>query len=248
MKEKKILNYFTKTEKILWCASVLLIAVSFCIFDRENYLTLAASLIGATSLILTAKGNPAGQLLMIVFSVVYGVISFRFAYYGEMITYIGMTAPMAALSLVSWLRHPYNGDRAQVRVNRLKRKEIVFMALLSAVVTGVFYFILKAFHTANLIPSTLSVTTSFAAVYLTFRRSAYYAAAYAANDLVLIFLWILASLTDRSYLSVTICFVMFFVNDIYGFISWYRMQRRQTERDSDRSCSGARPEAENVKL
>lgn len=248
MKEKKILNYFTKTEKILWCASVLLIAVSFCIFDRENYLTLAASFIGATSLILTAKGNPAGQLLMIVFSVVYGVISFRFAYYGEMITYIGMTAPMAALSLVSWLRHPYNGDRAQVRVNRLKRKEIVFMALLSAVVTGVFYFILKAFHTANLIPSTLSVTTSFAAVYLTFRRSAYYAAAYAANDLVLIFLWILASLTDRSYLSVTICFVMFFVNDIYGFISWYRMQRRQTERDSDRSCSGARPEAENVKL
>lgn len=248
MKEKKILNYFTKTEKILWRASVLLIAVSFCIFDRENYLTLAASLIGATSLILTAKGNPAGQLLMIVFSVVYGVISFRFAYYGEMITYIGMTAPMAALSLVSWLRHPYNGDRAQVRVNRLKRKEIVFMALLSAVVTGVFYFILKAFHTANLIPSTLSVTTSFAAVYLTFRRSAYYAAAYAANDLVLIFLWILASLTDRSYLSVTICFVMFFVNDIYGFISWYRMQRRQTERDSGRSCSGARPEAENVKL
>lgn len=229
MKEQKILNYFTKTEKILWCASVLFIAVSFCLFDRENYLTLAASFIGATSLIFTAKGNPIGQLLMIVFSVIYGMISFRFAYYGEMLTYLGMTAPMAAFALVAWLRHPYNGNRAEVRVNRLKRKEIVFMAMLSAVVTGIFYFILRAFNTANLIPSTLSVTTSFVAVYLTFRRSAYYAAAYAANDLVLIYLWILASLTDASYLSVMICFFMFFINDIYGFISWYRMQRRQTE-------------------
>ena len=43
---------------------------------------------------------------------------------------------------------------------------------------------------------------------------------------------ILASLTDASYLSVMICFIMFFINDIYGFVSWYKMQRRQTERDS----------------
>lgn len=229
MKEKKVLNDFTKTEKILWCASVLFIVVSFCIFDRENYLTLGASLIGATSLIFTAKGNPIGQLLMIVFSVIYGMISFRFAYYGEMLTYLGMTAPMAALSLVTWLRHPYNGNRAEVRVNRLKRKEILFMAVLSAVVTGIFYFILRALNTANLLPSTLSVTTSFVAAYLTFRRSAYYAVAYAANDLVLIFLWILASLTDASYLSVMLCFLMFFIHDLYGFVSWYRMQRRQME-------------------
>lgn len=34
-------------------------------------------------------------------------------------------------------------------------------------------YILAAFDTSNLIPSTLSVTTSFIAVYLTFRRSAF---------------------------------------------------------------------------
>ncbi len=155
------------------------------------------------------------------------IISYTFSYYGEMITYLGMTAPMAAFALVSWLRNPYNGNKAEVKVNRLKLKEILFMILLTIIVTFIFYYVLAAFHTANLIPSTISVTTSFLAVYLTFRRSAFYALGYAANDIVLILLWILAALSDISYLSVVICFIMFLVNDIYGFINWSKMQKRQ---------------------
>lgn len=224
---KALPKYFTKGELLLWCISVVLIVVSFLIFDRENFLTLTASLIGVTSLIFNAKGNPFGQFLMIIFSMLYGIISFAFSYYGEMITYLGMTAPMAAFALISWLRNPYNGNRAEVKVNRLKRKEIVFMVLLTAIVTYIFYFILSAFCTANLTLSTLSVTTSFLAVYLTFKRSAFYAVAYAANDIVLIVLWILAALSDITYLSVVICFVLFLANDIYGFINWSKMQKRQ---------------------
>lgn len=223
----KHLHYFSKTELLLWSCSMLFIVGSFLIFDRENYLTLAASVLGGTSLIFNAKGNPIGQLLIILFSVLYGYISFTCAYYGEMITYLGMTAPMALFSLISWLRHPFNGNKAEVTVNRIRAKEIVFMIMLAGVVTFVFYFILEAFHTANIIPSTLSVTTSFLAVYLTFRRSAYYAVGYAANDLVLIMLWVMATMQNPAYLSVVICFITFFVNDMYGFFSWRKMYKRQ---------------------
>lgn len=226
-KLKSILCYFTKGEIVLWCISVALIMISFFLFDRENYCTLAASFIGVTSLIFIAKGNPVGQVLMVLFSVLYGIISFTFTYWGEMITYLGMTAPMAVFALISWLKNPYNGNKAEVKVNRLRPKEIFFMILLTGVATLVFYYILAAFHTANLIPSTISVTTSFLAVYLTFRRSPFYALGYAANDIVLIVLWTLAAFSDVSYLSVVICFVVFLINDIYGFIKWLKMQRRQ---------------------
>lgn len=224
---KRLLNYFTKLEIGLWTSSVLLILISFFIFDRENYLTLIASIIGATFLIFNAKGNPIGQFLTIVFSMLYGIISYDFAYYGEMITYLGMTLPMALFALISWIKNPYEKGKAEVKVNKLSRKEIVFMLVLTIIVTIVFYFILERFNTANLIPSTISVTTSFLAVYLTFRRSPYFALAYAMNDIVLIILWILASISDISYLSVVICFIVFFVNDMYGFISWKQMEKRQ---------------------
>lgn len=103
MKEFK--DYFSKSEIVLWSSSVMVIIISFCVFDRINYMTLCASLIGVTSLIL----------------------------------------------------------------------------------------------------------------------------AYAANDIVLIILWILASLYDIRYVSVVVCFIAFFANDIYGFVSWRKMKTRQQE-------------------
>ena len=223
----KIRSYFTKGEIVLWISSIILIFISFFIFDRINYLTLIASIIGVTSLLFSAKGNPFGQFLMVIFSSLYGIISFSFAYYGEMITYIGMTMPMAIFALISWLRNPYNGNKAEVKVNTIRKTEAVLMWVMTVVITILFYFILVHFNTANIVPSTMSVTTSFLAVYLTFRRSPYFALAYAANDIILIVLWVLASLCDIRYISVVVCFVAFFANDIYGYLSWQKMKKRQ---------------------
>jgi len=166
---------------------------------------------------------------MILFSLLYGLISYTCAYYGEMITYLGMTMPMALFSLIAWLRNPYAGNRAEVAVNRLKPWEVRWMLLLTAAVTGVFYFILVWCGTANIIPSTLSVTTSFLAVYLTFRRSPYFALAYAANDVVLLVLWAMVSMENSTYISVLICFAMFLVNDLYGYVNWKRMEKKQAQ-------------------
>lgn len=226
---KDSFNYFSRTEKLLWLISAAGIAAAFFIFDGADVLTLAASLIGVTSLIFCAKGNPLGQALMIVFSLLYGAISYTFAYYGEMITYLGMTLPMAVVSLVAWLRHPFRGRRAEVEVRRIGKGELLLLVGLTLAVTVVFYFVLRAVKTANLFPSTVSVATSFLAAALTFRRSPAFALAYAANDVVLILLWILAALEDPAYVSVAICFAAFLANDVYGYISWKRMALRQRE-------------------
>lgn len=224
---KTFKKYFSKTEKILWFSSVMLCIIAFIIFDREKYMYLTASLIGVTSLIFNAKANPFGQFFMIIFSIIYGIISYSYSYYGEIITYLGMTAPMALFALISWLKNPYNGNKAEVRVNQISILESIFMLIISCIITHIFYFILKMFNTENLILSTFSVTTSFIAVYLTFRRSPFFALAYAVNDIILICLWIYASISDISYLSVVICFALFLINDLYGFINWFRIKKRQ---------------------
>lgn len=223
----KLIKYFTKTEWAIWLSSIGLIVVSFIFSPNKDYLSFISSLVGVTALIYSAKGNPFGQVLMILFCIMYGVISYSFAYYGEVITYVLMTGPMAVYALISWLRNPYEGNKAEVKVNRIGKNEVLTMIGLSIVVTIVFFFILKRFGTANLIVSTLSVTTSFIAVYLTARRSPFYALAYAANDIVLIILWLLASIGNPEYITTVACFIVFLINDIYGFISWRRMEKRQ---------------------
>lgn len=221
------LAYFTKTERLLWSGSTLAILAAYLLFDGSDHLTLAASLIGTTSLIFCARGNPIGQVLMIVFSLLYGYISYTFSYYGEMITYLGMSLPLAVIALVTWLRHPFAGNHAEVEIRHLAPKEVLWGLAGTVAVTFVFFFVLRYMDTANLLPSTLSIATSFFAVYLTLRRSPWYGLAYAANDLVLVLLWVLASMVDRSYIAVTVCFLVFFINDLYAFRSWRRIRRRQ---------------------
>ena len=206
----KLFRSLTKFETGLWLSSVTVITASFIISQGGDVLTLIASLIGVTALIFIAKGYVFGQILVVIFSLFYGVISFFFHYYGEMITYLCMAMPM------------------EVEVNRLTKKQTVFMWISAVFVTAAFYFILSALKTPNSTFSTLSVTTSYVASFMTLFRSPYYAIGYSANDIVLIVLWILASMEDLSYLPMVLCFVMFLANDIYGFYNWKRMQTRQS--------------------
>lgn len=220
----------TRFERRLWLFSLAVILLSGLIsavmFKKTDILSLTASAIGVTALIFVAKGQVLGQLLTVLFAIFYGIISVLFTYYGEMITYLFMTAPMAVLTAIEWIKHPYHSTQ-EVAVQKASRRQLFIMSLLAILTTSVFYFILKALGTANLLFSTISITTSFVASYLTFLRSPYYAIGYAANDVVLIILWTLAAFEDISYLPMIACFVMFLANDLYGFYNWKKMQRRQ---------------------
>lgn len=217
----------TKFERALWLSSVLVIFISSLFSGTEGIVSGICSLIGVTALIFVAKGMIIGQVLCIIFAAMYGIISIFFRYYGETATYIGMSLPMAVAALVSWIKHPYK-DTDEVKIDKLNLKKILLTALTATLATVAFYFILKLLNTANLIVSTISITTSWTACCFTYLRSPYYALAYATNDIILIILWVSAAMTDISCLPMVFCFIMFFANDLYGFYNWRRMQKRQT--------------------
>ena len=227
MNIRKSIKNLNKYEIALWLGSMILLLTAFMINPNKDVLNFAATLIGVTSLILNAKGDALGQMLMVVFSILYGIISFRFSYYGEMITYLGMTAPIAVLSVVTWLKNPYS--EREVKVSHMNLKKWMMLTVSTIIVTWVFYYILRYFDTPNLLFSTISITTSFAAATLTMLRSPYYAIFYSLNDIVLIVLWVLATIENPVYYTMILCFVIFLVNDLYGFYSWKKMRLRQEE-------------------
>ena len=223
---KNLFSALTRFERILYAVSVTLVLIGGLASGMEDLLSVTASLIGVTALIFVAKGYVAGQVLTVVFSLFYGIISFSRQYYGEMITYLGMSAPMAAAAAIAWMRNPF-ADTREVTVRALSKRNIAWLCISALLVTVPFYFILGALGNAALFVSTLSVTTSYLACALTCLRSPYYALAYASNDLVLIVLWTAAALDDLSYICMVLCFLAFLANDLYGFFCWKRMEKRQ---------------------
>ena len=219
----------TKREWSIWLGSIIIVLISNLATKDFDLLTLVAALTGVTSLIFAAKGNVWGQVLMILFSILYGIISFRFRYWGEMMTYLGMTLPMAVWSTITWIENPSENNGNEVQIQSLSKKHIVALCISGIIVTAVLYYILKSFNTPNIIFSTISIITSFIAASLTMLRSSYYAVWYAVNDVVLIILWVLASLKDPAYIPVVVNFSIFFMNDMYGFMSWKQRELEQAE-------------------
>ena len=225
----KIANPFKRLNKFelcLWLSSMVVIAVSSLLGGKQGLIATIASLLGVTALIFIAKGMVTGQFFIIAFALLYGIVSFKAKYYGEAITYVGMSLPMAVVSTVSWLKHPHK-DSDRVEVANMTAKKLALIMVATVFVTTVFFFVLKALGNASIYISTLSIATSFIAASFTFLRSPYYAAAYAVNDVVRIVLWSIASFKEISNLSVVFCFIMFFINDLYGFYNWKKMQKEQ---------------------
>ncbi|MGN0996162.1 MAG: nicotinamide riboside transporter PnuC [Candidatus Ventricola sp.] len=215
----------TKREWALWLSSLLIVLISNILPGDIDLLTALAACIGVTSLIFAAKGNVWAQLLMIAFSILYGIISWKFRYWGEMITYLGMTMPMAIWSTITWIRNPSESGE-EVAIQKLTAGHMTGLLVSGTIATAVFYLILRRLDTPNIVFSTLSIATSFFAAALTMLRSSYYALGYAANDIVLIALWVLASVENPAYISVVVNFAIFFFNDMYGFISWRKRERQ----------------------
>lgn len=225
---KQFFKSFSLIDLLIWSSSVIAIVLSFVLTKNTDYLQLAASLIGACSLIIIAKGNVVGQILSVVFSVFYGVISFYYRYYGELATY-GMTGVMAIGVIIAWLRHPFQGKKTEVTVNTLKPIEHPLLIVIALVLTVPGYLILRALDTPNLWCSTLSVLTSLVAILYTLRRSPYYALGYALNDIVLIVLWALMAQERRECIAMVVCFAVFLFIDFYSLVNWLRLRKRQEQ-------------------
>ncbi|MBO5945334.1 MAG: nicotinamide mononucleotide transporter [Clostridia bacterium] len=232
MKIKNPFSLLTRFELLLMSVSVITVTLSFLLSPERDYLTLIASLVGVVALIFISKGLIFGQVLVIIFAVFYGIVSFYFSYYGEMITYLLLTTPAAVAALVSWLKNPYGSSRV-VEVARLDKMKILILALFTVSATVAFYFILKALGNANLTVSTLSIATSALGSALTVLRSPLYAIAYTLNDIVLITLWAMASVESVAYLPMVFCFIMFLLNDLYGYFNWMRIRRHQSKSKED---------------
>ncbi|MBO7345229.1 MAG: nicotinamide mononucleotide transporter [Clostridia bacterium] len=217
----------TKSEWIIYIISLTVVLVAGLFSQPINYVNLAGSLVGVTALIFISKGDPKGQALMVVFGVLYSITAISYRYYSEIITYLGMTVPLALTSFFTWVKNPFETKKNQVKIRALTIKEGLFAIFLTSVVTFVFYFILKALNTSNLVVSTFSIATSFIASYFMIRRITYYAIAFMLNDVVLIVLWVLATVDNLTYLSVVACFAVFLMNDLHSFIKWRIREKAQ---------------------
>ena len=226
MKKEKTWSLF---EILFLIFSILVVSGCFLFSGDKNYFSLSCSILGIIAVLAVSKGLVWAPYINLVFNTCYAILSFTQGFYGEFIISIVFMNAIYIMSIISWLKNRGKQNKEIVEVNKITKKEYLFLFVAIIILTIVFYFVLKALNTQELIISTLSLTGSGVAAYLMFRRCSYYALGYIFNDLVLITLWTINVVKNGlGYLPTVISFVVFLINDTYGLIHWKKEEKKQS--------------------
>lgn len=221
---QKIFGKWHIAELLLYLFGLaLIITMSVCF--GASWMSAITGLFGLTCVIFAAKGKIIGIIFTWGMIVFYSILSYKNKYYGEVFINVFMMFPMTVVSLVAWIKNL--GKDYVVKVNSIKKSEIIIVFAVAAIAFVAFYFILKALGTSQLIFSTISIVTSVLATYFQSRRSKYGFLAFLVNDAVLCVLWLFATLEDIKNIAMLTAVALYVISDIYGFISWGILQKRQ---------------------
>lgn len=224
-------TFFSQVKWYEWLYMPLFICtiiVLGCVF-KAGALVIFNSLSGILTVFFLAKGKMIGNVLGVIQSVFYIVISYFNAFYGEVLLCCCITIPIYIASIISWARNLNSKDKI-VKVNKSLGWVEWVVSILSAVVISIgIYFLLDFFNTANLLVSTLSVFSCLMAGYLVVRRSEYNFVFYILNNIVCICLWVYAILQNNElgYITTIVQYCMFLILNIFGVFNWIKIKKVQ---------------------
>jgi nicotinamide mononucleotide transporter PnuC len=202
------------------------------IFD-SSVLVILDSVLGIITLFLLAKGLVFGNLTEIVTMLIYCVICYSHKYYGEIIINGAIMVPAYVINTISWLKNKSKSGDSIVVDNRVRWKEFLPLAAIFLCSGVGVYFLLRAFDTANLVVSTISVVCGFFAIYFMIRRSVVNYIFYLISNFVRIALWGYVVLQgDLSYLPTIITTIFYVGINIFGIINWLRLGKNQAVENS----------------
>ncbi len=222
----KLFKDWSMLELILLFGGIVITFLMAIIF-KSDLLTPIASIIGIITALLLAKGKVIGQFFGLAVVVLYSIVSFKQAYYGEVIIYVAIMLPLYIFGIISWLKNR-NHEKKVIIVNEIKWKEWLILSLVTISLFIGFHFMLKTLNTANLFVSTLSVIDNCFAVYLVARRSKYGFMFYIINDIILIALWGIPVIQGSLLLLPMLMNpIINLINDTYGIINFSKLKKQQ---------------------
>ncbi|MBR5048211.1 MAG: nicotinamide mononucleotide transporter [Erysipelotrichaceae bacterium] len=176
--------------------------------------------------IMLTKARIEGYFLQFAMGILYVFIAWKQAYYGEVVNAL-LVIPVTAYGLYNWLRSRNSGENT-VDIARAGKKEVILLIISQLLLVPLYRRILCRYTDEMLTVQALSIAVTVMAFYFCARISVLSYYCFISKDIVSTILWIPPLLAgDASAWLVIIPNLLFFINDIYGLISWRRMLAEQ---------------------
>ena len=211
-----------KKWEVVWLITACAIIVALSIYWQDTWMGILSATTGAACVICTGKGKLSAYVFGLVNSVLYAIISYQAALYGETMLYY---VPMQFVGFYTWSRHMNTETNEVIKKNMKWTGRLMMTAFILAGTIG-YGLLLRAMGDAMPFVDAFTTVTSVAAMLISVKMFAEQWWIWVVVDIVSVYMWFQSFLQGQEYIATLIMWLVYLVNAVIMLVKWEREAKR----------------------
>ena len=205
-----------KTAEVIWFAFCVFSTIIASLVSKRDVCGLIAAVTGIFYMLLAGKGKVSCYLFGIVNSLLYGLISFKFKFYGEVMLNLGWYFPMMFIGLFCWGKN-LSGNQI-IRKTKLGLKGKIICYLLTLVGICIYAIILKRMNDSQPWIDSATTVLSITAMILTVKRCADQWILWTIVNILSVWMWF----RNGESTAILFMWLVALANGLIFYFQWYK--------------------------
>lgn len=214
-----------KKWEVAWLITACAIIVALSIYWQDTWMGILSATTGAACVICTGKGKLSAYVFGLVNSVLYAIISYQAALYGETMLNALYYVPMQFVGFYTWSRHMNTETNEVIKKNMKWTGRLIMTAFILAGTIG-YGLLLRAMGDAMPFVDAFTTVTSVAAMLISVKMFAEQWWIWVVVDIVSVYMWFQSFLQGQEYIATLIMWLVYLVNAVIMLVKWEREAKR----------------------
>ncbi len=214
-----------KKWEVVWLITACAIIVALSIYWQDTWMGILSATTGAACVICTGKGKLSAYVFGLVNSVLYAIISYQAALYGETMLNALYYVPMQFVGFYTWSRHMNTETNEVIKKNMKWTGRLMMTAFILAGTIG-YGLLLRAMGDAMPFVDAFTTVTSVAAMLISVKMFAEQWWIWVVVDIVSVYMWFQSFLQGQEYIATLIMWLVYLVNAVIMLVKWEREAKR----------------------
>ena len=202
-----------KKWEVAWLITACAIIVALSIYWQDTWMGILSATTGAACVICTGKGKLSAYVFGLVNSVLYAIISYQAALYGETMLNALYYVPMQFVGFYTWSRHMNTETNEVIKKNMKWTGRLIMTAFILAGTIG-YGLLLRAMGDAMPFVDAFTTVTSVAAMLISVKMFAEQWWIWVVVDIVSVYMWFQSFLQGQEYIATLIMWLVYLVNAV----------------------------------
>lgn len=217
-----------KKKELLWLITACAVIAGLSIYWGDTLMGIISSVTGVACVVCTGKGKLSAYLFGLVNCVLYAIIAYRAALYGETMLNVLYYIPMQFVGFYVWKKN-MNKDTGEVIKKRMKLPILILMLAGTAVATFLYGLLLKHIGDAMPFIDAFTTVTSVVAMIISVRMYAEQWWIWVAVDVFSVYMWWCDFQSGNDNIATLLMWIVYLGNAVIMLIKWEKEAQKTHE-------------------